>query len=163
MARKQKGYFHYNIPESVSHLLGETKSQIIETLEHYKQRSAEPIGIPDESEIKKVPGARITCGFPMMHSDHFLEARVGDIIFDVNANAYEWIQSTSQNYERLRRGGLYKFQTLGLFGLWFLPEAVMQGLKGYDWAQHKAQVDEWLGIREETQGQAENRGYVRRG
>ncbi len=160
----EKKYLHYSIPNSGTHLLGENKSQIIETLWHYKNRGTEAIDIPDESEIKEITGATITCCFPMAHTEHFLEAEVRqNIILDVNANAYDWVQRTGQNYESLKRGGLYKFQTLPLFGLYFLCEDIMKGIKEYDWKKHEPQINEWLGIREDVLNEAERRGHVRRG
>ena len=73
------------------------------------------------------------------------------------------VQRTGQNYESLKRGGLYKFQTLPLFGLYFLCEDIMKGIKEHDWKKHEPQINEWLGIREDVLNEAERRGHVRRG
>lgn len=138
-------YYSYRLPESFKVVLvGTEKSQIISTIEHYRQRG-QNIVLPDESRISETPSLEIRCANPLLSPKFFFKAEVREnIVFDVNANFYYDILEVADNYKILKRGDLYKFQAgITEFGLYFLPEYIMEGVKEYDWNQHKEIVDKW--------------------
>jgi hypothetical protein len=145
-----KPYFSHQLPNTLTLFIGTEKSQVIKTLEYYKfERGQSRIAIPDEKELLNLEGVIISCAFPLLNKDQFIEATVRENVrFDVNANFYQEIQKIAANYKELKRAELYKFDPgLELFGLWFLPEYIMQGLQEYNWKQHEEQVNEWLKVR----------------
>lgn len=157
-------YFHYNVPNSASFFIGDTKREILETLNYYRnERGQKDFDIPNENVISSVERFVVNCAFPLLHKDHFIEAEVcKGAIFDINANALDYVKGVGQNYEPFKRGSLFKFQTLDLFGLFFLPESVMKGLRDYDWKPHEEQVREWMLEREGVLNEAESRGHLAR-
>jgi hypothetical protein len=158
-----KPLFVYEIPNAISVFMGTEKAQIINTIRYYKDdRRQDGFKIPSESEIKNLERIIITCGFPMMHKDHFISVEVRkNVIFSVNANFYEYIKELSQGYEHLKRADLYKFQAgAESFGLFFLPEYVMEGIRDYDWSQHEEQMSAWIHKRTEIIEEGVRKGVL---
>lgn len=146
----QPSYVFYHVPDTLTTFIGNEKSQIVNTLEHYKARGREKIAIPEIEKIRRLDSAEIGCALPILKPEHFFKVKLDEVIsFDINANAFNYIQLVANRYEELKRGDLFKFDTglPNVFGLFFLPENVMKGLKNYDWKQYEKQVDEWMGIR----------------
>ncbi|MEK6969969.1 MAG: hypothetical protein AABW48_06080 [Nanoarchaeota archaeon] len=160
----QPKYYGYQVPDSGTCLIGTEKDQIVNTLSYYKhQRGQGDIVLPTLEDIFNLGEINITAVFPMAKVDDNISAEVREkVYFHVNANAFGWMQKVAQDYEKLKRADLYKFQTLPLFGLLFLPEDIMQGIRDYDWKQHEAQVRSWLGQREEVLGDLERKGVIAR-
>ncbi len=114
-------------------------------------------------EFGKSREINITAAFPMAQMNANISAEVRKkVFFHVNANAFDYVQQVAQSYEELKRGDLYKFQSLPAFGLWFLPEYIMQGLREYDWKKHETQVRSWLNTREEVLSELEREGVFTR-
>lgn len=158
MAAKRKNYFIHRQENMVPILVGKNKNQIINTLAYYKEeRGEDQIIIPKKSEIGRLESACFTCSLPIANVKHFVDIAMDDwISFNINANAYAYVQRLAENYEELKRGDLYKFNPgIEVLGLYFLPENVMKWLKGFDWSKHQKQVDEWLGMRQQV---ADNSG-----
>lgn len=158
----QPKYYGYHVPDSGTSLIGTEKEQIVNTLSYYKhQRGQGEIVLPSLEDIFNLGEINITSGFPMAQVDANISAEVREnVYFHVNANAFSWIQNVAQDYEKLKRADLYKFQTLPLFGLWFLPKDIMQGIREYDWKQHEAQVQSWLTNREIVLNDLEQKGAI---
>ena len=155
-------YFGYRIPETLSVFIGTEKSQIINTLEYYANERGQQCPIPSEEEISPLKEVNITCALPLAVVDHnvSVEAR-SNFFFHVNANAFDYIQEVSRTYEKLKRGDLFKFKAgADIFGLWFLPEYVMQGLREYDWEQHRNQINVWMNKREAVLQEGRRRGHL---
>ena len=139
-------YFGYSVPDTLTCVVGTKKSQIINTMSYYKnERGQGEIIIPSLDKIVTLSEIHINVGFPMMRPDESISAEVRKkVLFEVNANAFSHMKNIAQFYEKLKRGDLYKFQTLPVFGLWFLPEYIMEGIRKYDWSKHDAQVNSWM-------------------
>jgi len=157
-----RSYFGYDkVPGTI--FIGTTPSQIVNTVNYYRNERGQDIAMPAKGEIIRLDEINITACFPLAKVDHNIEARVKpNVIFWVNANAFDYVQQVAANYEELKRGDLYKFQTLRLFGLFFLPEDIMKAVRKYDWKKHQTQIDEWMGVRKADLQEAERRGILRR-
>ncbi len=139
-------YFRY-YPEGTNiTLIGTDKKQIISTLLNYA------LPIPPEEDMRRLAKVSIMCALGYPVTSHFFEAEIRKGVFiRVHANAFKYIKEIAEDFEDLKRGDLYKFDTGRRdYGLLFLPEYIMQGLKEYDWNQHKEQVEEWMEDEEET-------------
>lgn len=141
-------YFIYepkDIPDFVQ-LIGNERSQIVKTMNYYRDLSY-PWDIPSDEEVSPLfLPFKISCSFPLAHMDHNIDVEVKEgIFFHVNANAFDHVQKVARNYEILRRGELYKFDVgSNIFGLKYLPESVMQGLRDYNWSRHVSQIEAWM-------------------
>ncbi len=157
-------YFDYNIPNSWSRFIGDTKKEILETLDYYRnERGQRDFDIPNEDVISNVKKFAVNCAFPLLNVNHFIEAEIcKGAIFSINANALNYVKNVGQNYETFKRGSLFKFQTLDSFGLFFLPESVMKGLRDYNWKPHEEQVRKWMLERERVLNEGARRGHLTR-
>jgi hypothetical protein len=137
---KKLKYFSYHPERTNITLIGTDKKQIISTLKHYN------LPIPSNKDIRKLARVRIMCAFGYNIPNHYFEAEImGGVSFEIHANAFDHIRKIAENFDGLKRGDLYKFDTgRREYGLLFLPKHMMQGIKGYDWNQHKEQVDKWM-------------------
>jgi len=146
MPNKVKLYC-YRVPGSFfTDLVGTEKSQIQNTLSYYRyNRGQKMVAVPKDYEINEISKLEIRCAFPVLSPKHFFNAEVREgITFNINVNAFDYIRDLSENYQKLKRGDLYKFVAgLPEFGLYFLPEYIMEGLKEYDWDQHLDLVNDW--------------------
>lgn len=134
-------------------LIGTRAEEIQNTLTYYKtQRQRDGWGnvaIPTSADLEKIDELRIACDYPLLVIAHRLEIRVADdAVFLVNANIFDDIRKYVRDYERLKRGDLFKFEN-GRNMTFFLPEKVMRGLAGYNWQQHGEQVRAWNSQRED--------------
>ena len=157
------GYFGYQIPNSMTVLIGAEKQEIINTLRYYRDdRGQRNFDIPREQDLLELGDVHVTCGLAILHKDHFIDAEVEDnVYFHVNANAFEYVQSQVRDYEGLRRGDLYKFiPGVDIFGLFFLPESIMKSLKEHDWEQYREQIDSWTRVREDALDGLERDGHL---
>ena len=155
-------YYSYKIPESFKTILvGTDRSQIINTLNYYKTKRGQELRVPLETEIYEATSLEIRCGLPFISSKFFFKAEVRpNVILDVNANAVDYAKDIAENYEKLKRGDLYKFEPgLSEFGLYFLPEYIMQGISDYDWSQHKSIIDKWKRLEDDLK---EDVGIIRK-
>ena len=143
-------------------LVGTDPQQIIDTAKYYRdERGQIQANIPERDDIWKVDKLNVLCAFPLMRTDHFIDAEVAPgFTFQINANAFDYMKNLGKDYERLRRGALYKFETVEAFGLWFLPKEVMEGLKNHDWNQHLRQINIWMAQREEILDEGVRRGHI---
>jgi len=158
-------YFSYQIPHNMVMFIGTEKDQIINTISYYKnERGQDEVQLPSLDEIIKLNEINIDVAFPMLKIDHCISAEVRDnVFFHVNVNAFVYIQHISRQYECFKRGDLYKFKAgAPVFGLWFLPEYIMKGIKEYDWLQHKQQMGEWMENREKVMNDLEKKGVIAR-
>ena len=147
-------YFFYSPSETNITLIGTDKKQIAETLMHYN------LPVPQEEEMRELPRVRVMCAVGSPSTKHSFNARVADrVSFEVHATAFEHIKKIAEDFEELKRGGLYKFDTGRRdYGLLFLPETIMRGLSKYNWEKHRKQVEEWMESGEETQPYADKTG-----
>src|SRR3989338_8308070 len=144
-------YFRYQLPNSGVVFIGTERQQITRTLEHYRANgklndASGNLQIPPETDFLEMQeDIEVVCVFPLGSKRQFVDARIRPrAVFHINANAFDYVGAAGRDYERKKRGELYKFETVKIMGLWFLPEDVMQGLRDYDWTQHTAQIDQWL-------------------
>jgi hypothetical protein len=147
-------YFFYNPGETNITLIGADKNQIAETLRHYN------LPVPPEEEMRELPRVRVMCAIGSPSTKHSFNARVADrVSFEVHATAFEHIKEIARDFEGLKRGSLYKFDTGRRdYGLLFLPETIMRSLQTYNWDRHRKQVEEWIESGEETQPYADKTG-----
>jgi hypothetical protein len=133
-------YFSHHPKGTNITLIGTDKEQIFSTLRHYK------LPLPSDDNIHKLARVTIFCALDFNLPTHSFKAEVLDgVSFEVHATAFEYIKKTAEDFDNLKRGDLYKFDTgLKEYGLLFLPEYIMQGIKDYDWNQHKEEVDKWM-------------------
>ena len=133
-------YFSYHPDGTNIILIGTDKKHIISTLMNYA------LPIPPEEDMHQLAKVSIMCALGYPVTSYFLEAEIKDgVLFRVHANAFKYIKEIAEDFEDLKRGDLYKFDTGRRdYGLLFLPEYIMQGLRDYDWNRHKEQVDEWM-------------------
>src|SRR3989344_7658426 len=153
-------YFGYQIPNTNATLIGTQPKQIVKIIEYYhKEREMwKDVSVPSRDQIYELEEINITCVFPLAKVDHNIRAEVRpNFIFWINSNAFDYMKEVAASYEELKREELFKFQTLPIFGLWFLPEYIMQGLRKYKWQQNQQQIDEWLSERERDLDVAEAR------
>jgi len=140
-------YFLYEIPEQEKRfLIGTDKNQIINGMEFIRDNYRANVSIPSDSDIKETLKLNIGCSFKPLNPDQHLEVEIRDnVTFDVYANSFYYIRWLSENSEKMKRGDLFKFDTgMAAWGIYFLPEYIMQGLREYDWDQHNKQLWEWL-------------------
>ncbi len=140
-------YFYYEIPEQVKRfLIGNEKEQIIRTVDFFNHYYGANFSIPSESDITEILKLDIGCSYPPLNPEKHKEIKIKDnVTIDVYANAYYYIRWLSQNYEEMKRGDLYKFDTgMNAWGIYLLPEDIMQGLRDYDWSEYKKKFIGWL-------------------
>ena len=159
----------YQIPDTLCRLVGDSPQQIINTLKFYKHRGPEyhswkKAKTPSEAEIKDVEDVCISCALPLAKIYHNIEVKVREnFSFEINANAFDWVKKQAKVYEELKRVDLFKFIAgAPVFGLWFLPEQIMEDLRNYDWDQHQRQINTWLAQREVDLDDAERMGFLYR-
>jgi len=169
MSKKVKyfgcAYGNYNgIKDSKIYYIGTNKKQVKNTIEYYIKERGQVLDIPSDSDISELTEINISCALPLAHMKQNLRAEIrNNVIFWINANAFDYVQRVSQNYEGLKRGDLFKFVPgVDFFGLFFLPEYIMEGLRDYDWGRHMEQVRKWLGRRETILNEGEQRGKIHR-
>lgn len=159
-----KPYFAYQLLNRGAVFIGNDKGQIKRTIDYYVKRGDQNgIIIPEEKDILELIGdVNITVVLPFAGMNQNISARVTPrAVFHVNANAINYIRGVASNYERLKRGELFKFEPgVRAFGLWFLPEDIMQGLRNYNWQQHESQVKEWLCQRNEVLERGRRKGIL---
>jgi len=164
MAEEDKPYFAYQPSNGGAVFVGNDKRQIIRTVEYYVRRGdQENVVIPGERDILEVSGdVNVTVALPLAGIHQNISARVRPrAVFHVNANAVDYIKGVASNYESLRRGDLFKFEPgASIFGLWFLPEDIMQGLRDYNWQQHESQITSWLDQRAAVIDEGRRRGVL---
>ena len=133
-------YLCYHPKETNATLIGTERESILETLRHYG------LPAPSNGQIRHLSGVKVICSLGIPITDYFFQAEVRKgVLFLVHANAFDYIKEIAEGYEALKRGGLYKFDPgRRAFGLLFLPEYIMSGLRAYDWDRFRAQVDEWM-------------------
>jgi hypothetical protein len=137
-------YFSHHPQRTNITLIGTDKKQIISTLRHYN------LPIPSDDDIRQLARVRVLCAFGYHIPNHYFDAEIREgVSFEIHANAFDYIRKVAEDFDDLKRGDLYKFDTgRREYGLLFLPEYIMQGMKEYDWNRHKRQVDEWMeGVR----------------
>ncbi len=159
-----EAYFVYYPPNGGAVFVGNNKEQIKQTVKHYADRGDQKeLVVPTEREILELQGdINVTVALTMAHVDHNVSARVRPrAVFHVNANAIDYVQRVASDYEKLKRGDLFKFEPgLSALGLYFLPEDVMQGLRSYDWSQHQSQIEKWLTQRDVAITEGRRRGFL---
>jgi len=153
------GYFSYHPPETNITLIGTDKEQIRSTLKHYD------LSIPHDRDMHQLARVRVLCalGAKDPSISHFFFAEVRDqVSFQVHTSAFKYIKKIAEDYKDLKRGALYKFDTgRDDFGLLFLPEYIMQGLRVYEWDQHREEVEAWMKTEEEvTPGAADTGKFL---
>ena len=133
-------YFSYHPERTNIIVIGTDKKHITSTLMHYA------LPIPPEEDMRQLAKVSIMCALGYPATSHFFEAEIRDGVFiRVHANAFKYIKEIAEDFENLKRGDLYKFDTGRRdYGLLFLPDYIMQGLKAYAWNRHKEQVEEWM-------------------
>ncbi len=148
-------YFQYEVSGQKLVLIGTEKEQIVRTMEYYYSMYGEKnIVVPREDQIKNILRIDIGCSFPPKINDQSFTAYIRDnVSFEIYANAFYYVRFLSDNYDKMdkngklryKRGRLFKFDTgLKAWGVYLLPEYIMEGLRKYDFDQHEAQVIEWL-------------------
>jgi hypothetical protein len=159
-------YYIYQPSQIYTFFVGTDKEQIKKTIEYYKKdRANSQLEVPSDEEIKEISKLEITCAFPMLKVNHFIEAEISEgIILRVNANAFDYIRLLSQDIENSKRGELYKFNPgmPHIDGMYLLPEQVMKGLEKYPWDKHSEQIDDWLEDREKVIKKMEEKGMFYR-
>ncbi|MDP3966203.1 MAG: hypothetical protein Q8Q04_01595 [archaeon] len=168
MGEEPSAYKFYNFLNWF--LVGNNENQIINTLKYYKfERGAEEkefdkIQIPQIYEIENREKISIPVALPLANLMQDLGVKVNSSIeFIVNANAVTYLRNIADSYQNLKRGDLYKFTPgIDYFGLWFLPEEIMEGLKNYDWSPHQKQIRTWLLKREGILKNMEGKGFLLR-
>jgi hypothetical protein len=133
-------YFSYHPEQTAAILIGTDVEQLINTLKHYN------LSIPTNGDIRQLTRVKIICSLGIPINKHFFHAEVRDhVSFRVHENAFQYIKGIAENFENLKRGGLYKFDPGHRdYGILFLPRYIMEGLNEYDWDQHLEQIEEWL-------------------
>jgi hypothetical protein len=133
-------YLCYHPKETNATLIGTERESILKTLRHYA------LPAPTNGQIRQLAGVKVICSLGIPITEHFFQAEVRKrVLFQVHANAFNYIKEISEGYEALRRGGLYKFDPgRREYGLLFLPEYIMSGLRAYDWDRFRSRVDEWM-------------------
>jgi len=133
--------------------VGNTKDQIINTLQYYKEdRGVSKLEIPCSDEIKRVNSSNpivIRCVQPCS-IETYIGVKINENIhFKVNPGMYIDVITQAANYQLVKRGDLYKFDSgLGPWKIWLLSEDIIQSLNDYDWEQHQKFVEDILGRNE---------------
>ncbi|MFH1456126.1 MAG: hypothetical protein ABIF40_04195 [archaeon] len=146
-------YYAYLEKNSLVNFVGNTKDQILNTLQYYKEdRNVSELEIPCSDEIKRVHSSNpivIRCVQPCS-IETYIDVKINENIhFKVNPGMYIDVITQAANYQLVKRGDLYKFDSgLGPWKIWLLSEDVMQSLNDYDWEQHQKFVEEILSINE---------------
>lgn len=154
-------YYYHRVNGLGACCIGTEKEQIISLINYYKKRGEENLIIPKLEDIESIKEVTIPVAFPFLNINHFIYPEVREnITFMVNANAYHYMINLAQFYERQKRSELYKFQTIESFGLWFLPEYIMEGIRKFDWRKYDKQVSEWLEEREKSLQPLEDEGKI---
>ena len=143
-------WFFYACRQASWFLYGENPRQIIETIRYYKEdRGASHLEIPSENDLEVKNELWLSAVFPLSLDDQNLSLEFPNKVrFKVNANAFDHVRKTLRDFERLKRGELYKFVIDHRF-VHFIPQSVIRPIAEYNLAQHTSQVDQWLAQRED--------------
>ena len=131
--------------------LGTNLDQIIKTLEYYEARKdGIKFSIPAASDITEIDSVEFDVVYSFGSTTQFFNAPLMDnVTLRVNANAFLEVSHYFKEPEEFRRGELYKFCP-NEHALVFLPPAIVEAGKKYDWSQHRRQVNAWDAQRDEV-------------
>jgi len=122
--------------------IGENKGQVINTLKYYNENYPDhKVHIPKIEEICENKEINLEACFSFC-GNYWITAEVADgFKIHVNANAFDEFKSfTKESF--LKRGDLYKFG-LGLEGIVYVPEKIVDGIIAYDWKQHEELIKKY--------------------
>jgi len=162
----------YALPGNGALFLGHSKEQIQSTVKYYISRG-QKVPLPKDYDYLCLEKIIISCFQPIFSPKHFFNAEITpQVQLEVNANAYFDIQIQLLEYEKAKRGDLYKFVSglpapvIGVpksfTQIFFLPEDVMIAGRDYNWDKHKPQIEQWSGIREAVLQEGEEKGLIAR-
>ena len=167
MGPKKAVYFEWH-PRTEFRLIGDNKRQIIEAVKDYYDIFQLKRYIPSEEEISKINKFRVRFFdgdsdlFNMVEGIKSHDIKIAlapGATFVVPDYYFDYVRETCEGNNLPMFGDLFSFAfNEACPSLVFLPEGVVDGLRGYDWSKHEEQIKKWFA---ETEGGV-NRIMIRR-
>ncbi len=147
-----------------STFVAEDERDIIGCRDYYLERGLVFPPFRDEALVFDGPRLDILLEYTMMRGNKLGICVLPEISFHINPNAWETFKSIAQNFEKFRRGTLYKWDTgnTAYSQFYFLDRKVMEALARQNLQPYEEQVEAWRREDQSTLADLERKGLLGR-